>query len=177
MKTKIAALIVLAATISGCGHSTTKKKPVTHKVTQKHIEPTVQEIKVEGNHGMQASSGRVIINRKRLVLTQEGQIGMSITGKGTAINEQSIILNGGDQMGMVADGAGARIINKGTIDVNAAYGSTGMYARNGGTIENVGTIYLYGKRISDNEDNYHNKAIGSGGGKIINRGKVVFKNK
>lgn len=193
MNKRLITLSLLAITLVGCGSShggggaSIRKDDIKKKIEAKH-DIVVEDKNTTHNHldldvketsGMSEDNGRTIVNNGRLNLSKEGQIGMSINGKGTAINKGYIMLNGGDQTGMYADGDGAKIINRGTIDVKG--GAIGMYATNNGVIENYGKIYLSGKKDSTDasgySDTHGNKAIVPNGGRVVNKGEIIFKNK
>ena len=116
----------------------------------------------KGNVGIYSVGGGTAINNSSIIVGASDSkndlfsIGMgagySTTDHGTIINKGTITVNGKDSIGMYASGAGSQAINDtgATITLNAN-NTTGIYADNGATAINRGTITTSGS---------HSKVVG-----------------
>lgn len=122
--------------------------------------------------GMLASDSSSVNNYGIITVIGKGSVGMEAFNNATAINEKDGTINAGTgALGMRATDNGV-IINKGTINI-AADANGGMFALNGGKIENYGKIIIDKKRnpylaviYADNDANIKNE------GNIITDGDI-----
>lgn len=120
--------------------------------------------------GIYGTNKAKVYNNGEININENG-IGIKVTNSATAINNGTINING-QGYGMYADN-GAYILNEGTINLSSQ-AQGGMIADGAGSVaENKGTINVdSGSSLS--KDNVV-KAIN--GGKIINSGNIIFKDK
>ena len=149
-------LAVLAGDIHGTKHS---------KYTNNGI--------IKGSHlkiGMEATKFGTVTNSNSGVinLTKDGAIGMKAINSGQASNHGNINLNGSNQIGMLADGGTVTNEIDGTITLRGTQDSSQGQSITD-TKEFTNTTVGH-----DNHGNVGMKAVN--GGKIINKGKIIFKN-
>ena len=116
----------------------------------------------KGNVGIYSVGGGTATNNSSIIVGESDSknnlfsIGMGAgygtTDRGTIINKGTITVNGKDSIGMYASGSGSQAINDtgSTITLNAD-NTTGIYADNGATAINRGTITTSGS---------HSKVVG-----------------
>ncbi|MCK5780802.1 MAG: hypothetical protein KAH04_07250, partial [Psychrilyobacter sp.] len=156
-------------------------------------------VKNQNAIGMVArDNSNIATNNNGSNINIDGKYSFGMYGNGHMIgdrltNNGTITLKGNDQVGMYADN-GSKAINHGNINLDGSNG-VGMWANgNGSEVTNKGTITLRGTGtdINDstntNDDKYPgNRELGkdnhgnigmkaTAGGKIINKGKIIFNN-